>query len=190
MNKLFLISIVLLLTACQQSNVTKTELVSEASTKAETTVTEPAVESIVEQNVDPVTVKTGQSELRFTHKTSSERAQIGVPFDIDINFENATDTAFTADFSTSPGLSMNTANRIEVLSQKRGIQSAKRVTVTPQAEGIYYLNFYKVGAEQQKPSVIRVIAGDKDIKEYLQTPGDIVEQEDGTKVITMKADEG
>ena len=72
---------------------------------------------------------------------------------------------------------------------KTGKADTHTITILPQTEGIHYVNIYQPGANQ-KPSVIRVIAGDKDIKEYLQTPGTLVEQEDGSKVISMKADEG
>lgn len=177
----------MLLSACQQSTV------SDSETVAVEQETQSISHEVVAKNVDAVVTpvaKLASNSIKFTHRTSSERAQVGVPFDIDIDFANTTDGSFTAEFSTTPGLSMSTAKRTDIRAQKAGVPSAKRVTVVPQAEGIYFLNIYKVGAEQQKPSAIKIVVGDKDIKEYMQAIGEVVEQEDGSKVISMKADEG
>ena len=187
MKKLLIISSTLLLAACQQSNVTDSEtatLVNESQTTDQQIIAKSA------ESVEMPVAKLASNSLKFTHRTSSERAQVGVPFDIDIDFENVTDSAFKAEFTTTPGLMMSTAKSIDIQAEGTEVSLAKRVTVVPQAEGIYFLNIYKVGAEQQKPSAIKIIVGDKDIKEYMQAIGEVIEQEDGSKVISMKADEG
>lgn len=169
-NLLLILTASLLLSACQQSKV--------ADAKIDTAA----------ENVQTVSAAS-TSALKFEHRTSAERAQIGVPYEIEIDFLGNADSMLNAEFSASPGLNMLNNKAASIQMKKSGKADTHTITVVPQSEGIHYVNIIQPGANQ-KPSVIRIIAGDKDIKEYLQTPGTLVEQEDGSKVISMKADEG
>ena len=163
---------ILFLTACQQSKVTESAMVDKKtadSTKVVSTV--------------PTT------NMRFEHRLSAERAQVGVPFEIQLDFSGSSDSVLNTEFSASSGLQMMSKETESFQVNKSGKVDTHTITIVPQSEGIHYVNIIQPGAKE-KPSVIRVIAGDKDIKEYLQTPGTVVEQEDGSKVISMKADEG
>ena len=166
-NILIILTAGLFLAACQQSEVSSVKTDSDLK----------SVQAVATTN------------MKFEHRLSAERAQVGVPFKIELDFTGSSDSVLNAEFSSSPGLQMmgNTAESFQM--NKSGQADTHIITLVPQTEGIHYVNIYEPGSKQ-KPSVIRVIAGDKDIKEYLQTPGEIIEQEDGSKVIVMKADEG
>lgn len=171
-NILTTISTLLLLAACQQSEVVETKMADKESAEVTQTVN---------------TVAT--TNMKFEHRVSTERAQVGVPYTIDIDFSGSADSVLDAEFSTSSNMNMMSKSSESIQLSKAGKAETHTITVVPQTEGFHYVNIIQPGANQ-KPSVIRVIAGDKDIQEYLKTPGTIVEQEDGSKVISMKADEG
>ena len=178
MKNLFIFIIGTLLFACSQSTALKSEQTQNKSK-----------ESLLIKEDSTVSSKLSSNSIRFAHRMSAERAQVGVPFDIELDFTGSADSVLDTEFSTSTGLQMmgNTAESFQM--NESGQADTHIITLVPQAEGIHYVNIYQPGSNQ-KPSVIRIIAGDKDIKEYLQTPGTLVEQEDGSKVISMKADEG
>ena len=169
-NLLLILATSLFLFACQQSKVADTKI----DTAAE---------------IVPTVSTAATTALKFEHRVSAERAQVGVPYEIEIDFSGSSDSVLNAEFSSSAELQMMSNTSESIQMEKSGKADTLTITVIPQSEGIHYVNIYQPGAKQ-KPSVIRVIAGDKDIKEYLQTPGTLVEQEDGSKVISMKADEG
>ena len=178
-NLLLILTTSLFLFACQQSKVAEANNVDELSSTA------PAVETPI-----AVAVKAGNS-LKVQHRLSSERAKIGVPYEIELDFSGPADSSFTAEFSTTPGLSLTSTVNANIQMNKTGQSETQTITLLPQQEGIHFVTVYRAGVnQQQKPTAIKVIVGDKDIKEYLQTPGELVEQEDGSKVISMKADEG
>ena len=166
-NFLTIITTGLILAACQQSEV--------SNAKTDT-------------DLKPVQA-VSTTAIKFEHSLSDERATVGVPYKIMVDFSGKADSLMKTEFSTSSSLSMMSDTSASIQMNKTGKAETQTITVVPQTEGIHYVNIFEPGSKQ-KPSVIRIIAGDKDIKEYLQTPGEIVEQEDGTKVITMKADEG
>ncbi len=178
-NILLLLTTSVLLLACQQSKVTQANNVDEHSSTAS------AVETPI-----AVAVKAGNS-LKVEHRLSSERAKIGVPYEIELDFTGPADSSFTAEFSATPGLSLTSNTTAAIQMDNIGKSETKKIVLLPQQEGIHFVTIYRAGVNQQeKPTAIKVIVGDKDIKEYLQTLGTIVEQEDGSKVISMKADEG
>ena len=196
MKNLFLVlTSSLLLIACQQSEVavakksddasTVSQSVENSTTKKETPVMDK--KTITEVPI-AVAVKAGAG-LNVVHRLSSERAKIGVPYEIELDFSGKADSVLDAEFSTSSNIRMTSNLSEKIQMNTDGKSKTHTITLVPQTEGIHYVNIFQPSA-QQKPTVIRVIAGDKDIKEYLKTPGTIVEQEDGSKVISMKADEG
>jgi hypothetical protein len=197
MKKLTLLFMASLLLACQQSNVSETDDAEANATTGKSNIIEQKNEmSVADESpaktIDKVivqSVKANQSSLQFTHTASAERAQIGVPYEIDITFLNASDSGFTADFSVTPGMDLISPKRMDIQAKEIGDSDSNKITVIPQKEGIHFLNIYKVGAEQQKPSAIKIIVGEKDIMEYMESVGEVIEQEDGSKVISMKADE-
>jgi len=170
-NLLITMTVFLLLAACQQSKVADVKSADKVRAESQET-------SMV-----------ATTNMKFEHTTSSERASVGVPYDIEINFSGSADSVLNAEFSTSSELQMMSNASESIQMNKAGKAETQTITVVPQSEGFHYINIIQSGAKQ-KPSVIRVIAGDKNIKEYLKTPGTLVEQEDGSKVISMKADEG
>ena len=171
-NLLITFAAFLLLAACQQSKISDTKVADKTPTESSATVSSVAT-----------------TNMKFEHRVSAERAQVGVPYEIEIDFSGSPDSVLNAEFSSSPELQMMSNTSESIQMEKSGKAETHAITVVPQSEGIHYVNIIQPGAKQ-KPSVIRVIAGDKDIKEYLKTSGTIIEQEDGSKVISMKADEG
>ena len=185
MKNLILLTSILFLAACQQSTVSNADASAENTEKqAELSTTTKA-----DDNVSVPVAKLANNSLKFTHTTKSERAQIGVPFEIDLKFTGLENEEFTTEFSTTPGLNMNSAKRNVIALDNSGQSKSLKVSVLPQTEGIHFLNVYRVGAENEKPSVIKVVVGNKDLKEYMQSMGEIQEQADGSTVVSMKADE-
>lgn len=190
MKKLFLTSFAFLaLAACQQSKSSdsnSTQLVFENSTP----VVEKAVEkeSSLSANVMEA-ANTGHSAMRFTHRTSSERAQVGVPYEIEIDFQGAADSVLNTEFRTTPGLSITSNAQASLQMNKLGKANSQKITVVPQQEGIHFVTIIDKNAKNQKPSAIKIIVGDKDIKEYMQSMGEIKEMDDGSTVVSMKAEE-
>lgn len=187
MKNLILLTSILFLAACQQSTVTEADSAASAEATEKQTVLNTTVKAGV--NVPVPAAKQANSSLKFTHTTSSERAQIGVPYEIDLKFSGLGNAEFTTEFSTTPGLNMNSPKQSVITLDDTGHSKSLKVSVLPQTEGIHFVNLYRVGAEDQKPSAIKVVVGNKDIKEYMQSMGEIQEQADGSKVVSMKADE-
>lgn len=185
MKNLILLTSILFLAACQQSTVSNADASAENTEKqAELSTTAKA-----DDNVSVPVAKLANNSLKFTHTTKSERAQIGVPYEIDLKFSGLENEEFTTEFSTTPGLNMNSPKRNVIALDGTGHGESLKVSVLPQTEGIHFLNVYRVGAENEKPSVIKVVVGNKDLKEYMQSMGEIKEQADGSTVVSMKADE-
>jgi len=201
MKNLFLLTGILLLSACQQSQQASTEKAVEAVTKnpsavkqvattankaVKTSVADAATESVPV----PMAIAAKKSTLKFEHRTSTERAQVGVPYTIEVDFKGSVDKAYSMQFEATPGLSMTSNNSAQVQIQKTGYAETQSITVVPQKEGIHYITIYENGMDQkQKPSAIKVIVGNKDIREYMETVGEIKEQADGSKVVSMPAEE-
>ena len=186
MKKLILISTAMLLVACQQSNVSDAE---NMKTESASLIAEKEVVGQAANDVNTAATKSETSNLKFQHRLSAERAQVGKTYEIDVDFMGLEESTFNVEFVTSPGLSLTSNKMSAIVMDKIGKAKTQTISLLPQQEGIYFVTMYKQGSNQ-KPSAIKVIVGNKPVQEYLQTTGVVVEQEDGSKVISMKADEG
>ncbi|MBT8143027.1 MAG: hypothetical protein HKN88_00710 [Gammaproteobacteria bacterium] len=186
MKKLYLLLPILFLFGCQQSKIETTDASSSASTDK---MAASQQQESQEQKPAMQQFKQGASALKFSHRTSSERAKVGVPFEIEIDLKGQANSQLLTEFSTTPGLSLTSNALAEVQLNALGEADTRKITVVPQQEGIQFLTIRDKNAVNQKPSAIKIVVGDKDLKDYMQTPGQVIEQTDGSKVVSMPAEE-
>jgi len=128
--------------------------------------------------------------INFTHSVQQERAEVGVPYVIDISFLGEANTQMQTRFETTSALAMNSKSLNNVAFGTQGKSQMQQITVTPRSEGIHFVNIYRVGEAKLKPAAIKIIAGNKPEKEYMRIEGEIVEDANGRAVIEMPAEEG
>jgi len=151
-------------------------------------VTESA--SVVKNQTSVVHTSARAKSINFTHSVLQARAEVGVPYVIDISFLGAANTQMQARLETTPELAMSSSSLSNIAFGAQGKSQMQQITVTPRSEGIHFVNIYRVGETKLKPAAIKIIAGNKPLKEYMRTEGEIVEDANGRAVIEMPAEEG
>jgi len=146
---------------------------------------EKKVEAVAAVKAAPYT-----KDVNFTHSVQQERAVVGEPYVIDLSFLGSSKMAMTARLEATPDLAMSSASMYKVAFNESGKSEAQQITVTPRSEGIHFVSIYNEENPQAKPSVIKVIAGNKPVEEYMRKEGTVVTDSDGRAVIEVPAEEG
>ncbi|NVK22841.1 MAG: hypothetical protein HWD86_10005 [Kangiellaceae bacterium] len=130
------------------------------------------------------------AEVAMKYNLTKERVAVGETVTVSVSFDNSA-KAIAARFEPTANMVMSGDN-IKNFAQAKGDANASySFEVTPLTEGIHYINVFAKDASvsHEKPFAIRVVAGDKPIEEYLEVNGTLSEDENGEKIIIMKAQE-
>ena len=154
---------------------------SSSNTQSQQTVEQEQAIAIGKPAANPVTM---------THQLSAERAKVGEPFEVSINFPAQYDQV-SVRFQPSPHLQL-IGEQQSTLTSKTGQGASQTLVVIPQTEGIHYLNVFakEVSMAHDKPIAIRIVAGDKPLKAYMKVNGELSEDEKGRKIIIMQDKKG
>lgn len=129
------------------------------------------------------------ASVEMNYTLSSERVAVGEAVQVQLSFDNSLNSV-QAIINTQQELVLSGSKTVNFETSKSGNADASQIfEVTPTTEGIHLISVIakNSNSDRAKPMVIRVIAGDKPIEEYLEVNGTLTEDEDGNKIISMPA---